>query len=124
MKLTSAIFGLAALAISSTTAMAGDPDMAKMVGNWKWEDVTVAVSECAETGLCAKVTAGDSKCGGKMIKSKMEKTSPTSGHGLMCHPKTGEDYKTVLTLDGADKVTMTGTSASGATASGSFTRIK
>lgn len=122
--LKSTVLGLAALAITTTTALAGDPDMAKMVGKWKWEDVTVEVSECDATGLCAKVVSGDSKCGGTMIKSKMVKDSPTQGHGDVCHPKTGETYKTVLKMDGADKVVMTGTSASGATASGTFTRVK
>lgn len=124
MNIKSAIFGLAALAISSTTAMAGDPDMAKMVGKWKWEDIVVEVSECDATGLCAKVVTGDSKCGGTMIKGKMVKDSPTAGHGDVCHPKTGTTYKTTLTMDGPDKVNMVGTDASGATAQGSFTRVK
>ena len=127
MKLTSAFFGLAALVFTTTASFAqtADPDMDKMVGKWKWEDITVEVSRCAETELCAKVVSGDSKCGGKMIKSKMIKDDPNNGHGEVCHPKTGETYKTKLSLDASgDKVTMVGTSASGATATGTFTRVK
>jgi len=125
MKIRAAIIGLGALAFVSTAAVAqtADPDFDKVVGTWKWEDIEVTVTRCAETELCAKVTKGASKCGGKMILSKMTKVDADTGTGDICHPKDGKTYKTQLKMDGKDKVIMKG-STGGAVAEGTFTRVK
>lgn len=118
---------LAAMTLSATAGShggkTGDADFDKILGKWSWEGIVVEVTACDATKICAKVVSGDSKCGGKMIHS-MAKKDANTGNGDICHPKTGEVYKSVIKMDGPDKVTMTGTSASGATASGTFTRVK
>lgn len=125
MKIRSAIIGLGALVMMAAPAAAqtADPDFDKVVGTWKWEDIEVTVSRCAETELCAKVTKGDSKCGGKMIRSKMTKVDSNTGTGDICHPKDGKIYKTQLKMDGNDKVIMKGSNG-GTVAEGTFTRVK
>ena len=121
---TFAALGMIAAMTMSASAYTADPDMDKIVGKWKWEDIVVEVTRCDATEICAKVVSGDSKCGGKMIMSKMMKKDSNTGVGDVCHPKTGKTYKSVIKMDGPDSVTMTGTDASGATATGTFTRVK
>jgi len=125
MKIRSAILALGALALVSSPAAAqtADADFDKVVGTWAWGGIEVTVSRCAETELCAKVTKGDSKCGGKMILSKMVKVDANTGTGDICHPKDGKTYKTQLKMDGNDKVIMKGSSG-GTVAEGTFTRVK
>ena len=125
MKIRSAILGLGALALVSVsaTAQTADPDYDKVVGLWSWEDLHVEVTRCAETELCAKVVKGDSKCGGKMILSKMNKVDANNGTGDICHPKDGKTYKSKVTSVDADTVTMKGSSG-GTVAEGTFKRVK
>ena len=125
MKIRSAILALGALALVSApaTAQTADADFDKVVGTWDWEGTHVAVTRCAETELCAKVVKGDSKCGGKMILSKMNKVDANTGTGDICHPKDGKTYKTQLKMEGMDKVVMKGSSG-GTVAEGTFTRVK
>lgn len=125
MKIRSAVLGLGALALVAAPAFAqtADPDYDKVVGTWEWEGIHVDVSRCAETELCAKVVKGDTKCGGKMIRSKMVKVDANNGTGDICHPKDGKIYKSKITSVDADTVTMKGSSG-GTVAEGTFKRIK
>jgi uncharacterized protein (DUF2147 family) len=125
MKIRSVILGFGALAMASTMSVAqtADPDYDKVVGNWAWEDIVVEVSRCAETELCAKVVKGGTKCGGKMIRSKMTKVDANNGTGDVCHPKDGKIYKSKITYVDADTVTMKGSSG-GTVAEGTFKRVK
>lgn len=125
MKIKSVIIGLGALAMASTGVFAqtADPDYDKVVGKWLWEDVTVEVTRCAATELCAKVIAGPNKCGDEMIRSMMTKVDSNTGTGDICHPKDGKIYKSQITSVDADTVTMKG-SADGTVAEGTFKRVK
>jgi uncharacterized protein (DUF2147 family) len=125
MKIKAAIiaFGAAALMTTGAFAFTADPDYDKAVGKWTWEGITVEVTRCDPNELCAKVVAGDDKCGGEMIKGKIEKVDANNGKGMVCNPKDGKTYDSLITSVDADTMAMKG-SADGTVAEGTFKRVK
>jgi uncharacterized protein (DUF2147 family) len=125
MKIKAAIIAFGAVALMSTGVLAqtADPDYDKAVGKWTWEGVTVEVTRCAATEICAHVIAGDNKCGDEMIHSKIEKVDANNGTGKVCNPKDGKIYDSKITSVDADHMAMKG-SADGTVAEGTFTRVK
>ena len=124
MKVRSAVLGLCTLILAfvPATAQTADPDFDKVVGKWKWENVVLEITRCAETELCAKVIKGNSKCGGKMIRSKIVKIDADNSSGSICHPNDGKIYKSKITTVDAETISMKGSSG-GNIFEGTFTRL-
>jgi len=65
-----------------------------MVGTWKWEDFTIQVKKCDQTGVCAKVISGPKNVGMQMIKSKLVEAGDNFV-GKVAHPQPGPPETTV-----------------------------
>ena len=95
----------------------------EMIGEWRWEQYTVAVSECRLDRLCAKVIAGPKNVGMEIFASNLIPKADDLV-GQIVHPDSKEIYNTRFHKINADTWRLDGCIAMRVCLSGEFTRVK
>jgi len=96
---------------------------AEMIGKWRWQDFTVAVSECQPSRLCAKIIAGPKNIGMEIFASALT-AKGADLFGKIVDPKTNETYNTRFQKTGPDSWQLDGCTEMRVCLSGEFVRVK
>ena len=123
MKNLITIFSALIMTMGIATSALASSKYNNMVGTWKWEDFTIQVKKCDQTGVCAKVISGPKNVGMQMIKSKLVEAGDNFV-GKVAHPQTGDTYNSKITMVSTNTWHIDGCTAQNVCASGDFKRIK
>jgi uncharacterized protein (DUF2147 family) len=121
MTRANAALGVLLALTQSSIACAAIPN--DMIGTWRWDEYTVAVSECHRDRVCARVIAGPKNVGLDIFATSL---TPKDGDwvGQIVHPETKATYYTRFHRNGRDSWTLDGCTAANVCLSGEFVRVK
>jgi hypothetical protein len=109
------------LAIMGSAAFAAEPK--DMIGKWRWKDFTIEVTQCQNSGICAKIVDGPKNVGMQVFANDLT-AKDGDLFGQITHPETKEIYTTRFQQDGPDKWRIDGCTAARVCLSGEFARAK
>lgn len=123
MKKLVTIMSALAIGLGISQSVLASTNYDTMVGTWKWENFTIQVKKCDQTGVCAKVISGPKNVGMQMIKSKLMQ-SGKDFVGKVAHPQTGATYNSKISMVSTDDWHIDGCTDQNVCASGDFKRVK